>query len=199
MEQIQAAAATLGITLPPDAAPKLAALAELIGGVGVEAGVIAPGDAAVVLERHILDSLRAVSLLGGAKWAYDLGSGGGLPGLVVAICRPAMIVRLVDRRRRKVGFVELAADRLGLSNAISVLSEIRELTEASDLCLARALAPPEVSWELASPLLNPGGRLIYFAGQGFSGVSGLPELVSCETVRDGLLATSGPLAIMTRT
>lgn len=197
-ERIARSADALGLALGNDTVDRLAELAELVATLGVEAGVISRGDGGVVVDRHIIDSLRAAPLVDGGL-AYDLGSGGGLPGLVLAAVRPDLEVVMVDRRRRKVGFVEVALDRLALANGQAVLSEIEKLEAQVPVCLARALAPPERSWELSAPLLAPGGRLIYFGGKGFGGVGPLPDLVSCETVQGPLLESGGPLAIMTHT
>lgn len=200
MEQrIEEVGELLGLDLSPGSVERLRQLVDLLATTGVEAGVIAPGDAEVALERHVLDCLRAAPYAQDSSEILDLGSGGGLPALPLAIVFPDVIVRPVDRRRRKIGFIELAADRLGLENIRPELGDIAALsTEPVEVATARALASPEDSWELARGHLALGGRLIYFAGQGFRGVEDLPELVSCETVPGQLLATSGPLAIMTR-
>lgn len=196
--RIETAAAEVRVVLPASAISSLALFAQLLSSKGVQAGVIAAGDGPIVIERHIQDSLRAVSLVKGASHSYDLGSGGGLPGVVVAIAVPEHRVITVDRRRRKVGFVELATHTLGLSNVRPMLADISEIESKAPLCFARALASPEISWKLSAPILESGGRLIYFGGKGFRGVGEAADLVSCETVGPILLESGGPLAIMTR-
>jgi 16S rRNA (guanine527-N7)-methyltransferase len=162
------AAAVLGGPLSTSQVRQLETFEELLLGRGSELGVISKRDAGRVRERHVLDCLRAaVPVQPSDRSAYDLGSGGGLPGLVVAIVVPRLQVTCVEARRNRVAFLELAIDRLGLPNAHAWQGRIEGLEAPVDLCFARALADPATSWRLAQPLLLPEGRLIYFAGKGF--------------------------------
>ena len=144
---------------------KLRVYADLVRVRGIRAGAVAESDREDVWERHVLDSLRAVDALGPLdETALDLGSGGGFPGIPVAIVRPELRVALVESQRRRVAWLEFVTDELALSNVEVVARRIEELRTTVDVCFARALAPPERSWELARPLLRSGGRLVYFAG-----------------------------------
>ena len=187
----------MGVDLPDGAVDRLADFAALLEERGAVLGVVGPSEGARIIDRHILDCLRAAPHARGPE-CLDLGSGGGLPGLVLAIARPDLQICVIDRRSRKVGFVELAEERLGLRNVSCLLGEIEDLDLLVPCATARALAPVEKSWELAKPLLAEGGRLIYFAGKGFEGLPAHMEGVSCETVPPAVLELSGPLAIMTR-
>lgn len=139
--------------------------------------------------RHILDCLRAVRAISDQdRDAYDLGSGVGLPGIVVALARPSLSVRLVEPRRRRVAFVELAIERLRLANVEVLARRAETLTEPADLCFARALAPPDRAWALAEPRLRPTGRLVYFAG-----AEGAPSPDEPGAPAQRLLAPEGPL------
>src|SRR3990172_7871353 len=112
--------------------------------------------------RHVLDCLRAASVVSSQDLdAYDLGSGAGLPGVVVAIARPDLRITLVEARRRRAAFLELAAQQLHLENVTVAAARLETLIEPVDLCFARALAPLPRAWTLAEPLLRPGGRLVY--------------------------------------
>jgi 16S rRNA (guanine527-N7)-methyltransferase len=151
------------------------------------------------VSRHIVDSLRAVPVLDDAEATADLGSGGGLPGIPVAIARPDVRVRLLDARHRRVGFLELVCARLGLENASPVRTRIEEATiEPWDACFARALAPLPRAWDLATRLLRPGGRLIYFAGAD-PDLAALAELdAPIRIVPPLAVARGGPLVIIVR-
>ena len=200
------AAALLGRRIPEEAIGRLSAFEALLAGRGAELGLISKGDVSRVRQRHILDSLRAASRVRPSdSTAYDLGSGGGLPGLVVAIAVPDLRVECVESRRNRAAFLELAIDDLGLGNAAVRLTRIEELEEPVDVCFSRALAGPEESWRLAEPLLRPGGRLIYFAGRGSlpwgdpgEGGSPRPEGLQIDLVPAPGLESAGPLVIMGR-
>jgi 16S rRNA (guanine527-N7)-methyltransferase len=95
----------------------------------------------------------------------DIGSGGGVPGLVIAILRPDLSVTLIDSDRRKTGFLIHAAGLLDLAGVVveAVRAEDfgrREgVREGFDLATSRATAPPPVLCELALPLVRVGGQL----------------------------------------
>jgi 16S rRNA (guanine527-N7)-methyltransferase len=164
----------------------------------VTAGMVSADDVPRLRERHIVDSLRACAAVeAGDSDAYDVGSGAGLPGVVVAIACPTLRVRLVERRRSRAAFLELVVDELGLDNATVMAGGSEGLTGTVDLVFARALAPARPAWSIAEPLLRPSGRLVYFAGQGFRPQEELPDGVRATLLRPSL-APSGPLVIMTR-
>lgn len=190
-------AADLGVPLSPAQAGSLLELEALWLERAVPAGMIASADAPRLRERHVLDCLRAGAMVEPTdRDAYDLGSGAGLPGLVLAVGLPFLHLTLVETRRRRVGFLELAIERLRLTNATVAACRIEDLHDPVDLCFARALAPPAEAWRLAEPLLRPGGRLIYFAGQGGT-VADVPGTRS-RSLGTAVLERSGPLVIMAR-
>jgi 16S rRNA (guanine527-N7)-methyltransferase len=185
--------------LSDDAVSRLERFEKLLRERALPAGLVAAADADRLWERHILDSLRAVQAMrpGDAR-ALDVGSGAGLPGVVVAIARPALHVALVEPRRTRAAFLELVVEQLSLSNASVLGARIGDVDEQVDLCFSRAFAPLPEAWRLAAPRLRAGGRLVYFAGAG----AGAPELppgaAAVEVLESPLLESSGPLFIMTR-
>ena len=120
----------------------------------------------------VLDALAGLLVLEAPSGAriVDLGTGGGVPGLPLAIMRPDCHFTLVDSREKKVGFVQWAADRLGLRNVSTRAARIEDLgrapetREAFDVALAKALAPLPSLVELAVPLLAPQGYLLAWKG-----------------------------------
>ncbi|MEX0753520.1 MAG: 16S rRNA (guanine(527)-N(7))-methyltransferase RsmG [Actinomycetota bacterium] len=196
----------LGRGLPDPALRKLLALERLLADRGVALGLISERDRPRILERHILDSLRAAGAAEtGDRLAYDLGSGGGIPGLPLAIAVPELSITCVEARRNRVAFIELAIDDLELRNARARPGRIEDLAQRVDLCFARALKSAAESWRLAQPLLRPGGRLVYFGGKGFGGPDQLsPELrdgpgtPQVRVVEPSGLESAGPLVIMGR-
>ena len=160
-------------------------------------GMVARSDRARLRERHVLDCLRAAAEVGGAASAYDLGSGAGLPGLVVAIAEPDLRMGLIESRRRRASFLELAVEALGLTNVEVRACRVQELTERVELCFSRAFAPLAAAWSVADPLLSARGRLIYFAGSETTPVP--PPATRIVAVRaTPVLESSGPLVIMGR-
>jgi 16S rRNA (guanine527-N7)-methyltransferase len=177
--------------------PSLQAFAALLEERGVRLGLVGEGDREHLWERHVADSFRAVATLRpGDRDAYDLGSGGGLPGIVVAIARPSLRVTLVETQRRRVGWLELVIEELGLENAVARQARIEDLSDPVDVCFARALAPIERAWELARPLLRPGGRLVYFAGRSFDPAATEGLAADIRILEESDLESSGPLVII---
>ncbi len=165
----------------------------------VPIGLVSEGDAERIWTRHILDGMRAVAAVEpGDTDAYDLGSGAGLPGVLVAIARPDLAVGLVETRRRAIGFLELAVDELDLPNVRVVGGRIEELTDPVDLCFARALAPLRRSWSLARQCLRSGGRMVYFAGREAKLPMRVPGAREARLLETPVLESTGPLVIMTR-
>ncbi len=192
-------AAGLGVALTEPQAGQLVAFEDLLRTRAVNLGVVGRGDAGSIRERHVLDCLRAVPMVRESDAsAYDLGSGAGLPGMVVAVTCPAVRVALVEVRRRRVAFLELAIESLGLGNASVRACRIEDLSEPVDVCFARALAPLAAAWSLCQRVIRPEGRLVYFAGRGFlAPETALPGTVS-RLVAAPALESSGPLVIIAR-
>jgi 16S rRNA (guanine527-N7)-methyltransferase len=193
-------ATELGIHLDGNQVEALLSFELLLIDRAIPLGLVARGDRTALRERHILDSLRGVLALEPSDAeALDLGSGAGLPGVVVAIARPSLRVGLVEVRRRRVAFLELAVERLGLSNVAVLAMPAGRIDRVVDVCFARALAGLSNTWEIARHLLRPEGRLVYFGGEGFREADQMPpDASSLRLLRTPALASSGPVVIMTR-
>ena len=188
---------TLEVPLSASQAELLLRLERLLADRAIPFGMVASSDAARLRERHILDCLRAAAEVEDAISAYDLGSGAGLPGLVIAIAAPDLRVVLVDGRRRRASFLELAVEDLGLTNVEVRGGRVEDLSERVDLCFSRAFAPLAAAWSAAERILSVRGRLVYFAG---SETSIEPptgaRVLSVRTTP--VLESAGPLVIMGR-
>jgi 16S rRNA (guanine527-N7)-methyltransferase len=177
---------------------------DLLADRAVSLGLVAETDRDRLWERHIEDCLRAtVTFREEDRVAYDLGSGAGLPGIVLACTLPGRRFRLVEPRRRAAAFLELAIERLSLENAEVLIARAEDLSEQADVVTARAFAPLERAWPVAFPLLRSGGRLVYFAGAGIEDPATLawslttPEPPGEVEVVDRV-DSFGPLVIMSR-
>lgn len=195
---LRSQAESLGVSLPLDRAELLLGFETMLRERAVPAGMVSAADEPRLRERHVLDCLRAVpEVLPSDERALDLGSGAGLPGVIVAIARPELHVGLVEVRRHRVAFLELVLERLGIGNAEVQPVRIQELTTPVDLCFARALAPLPQAWRLAEPLLLDRGRLVYFAGRTARGPLEGPS-ARAEVRTTAVLESAGPLVIMAR-
>jgi 16S rRNA (guanine527-N7)-methyltransferase len=170
---------------------------ELLAGRGAELGVVAEADRSSIWERHIQDSLRGLAGFGPTdRDAYDLGSGGGLPGIPLAIARPEVRFRLIESQRRRVAWLELVVQELALTNVEVVQARAEAQSDRVDACFARALAPVARCWDLARPLLRPGGRLVYFGGRSLSREAVTNVAAIVRILDDSPLDSSGPLVII---
>jgi 16S rRNA (guanine527-N7)-methyltransferase len=199
---IHAFASRSGIVLPSGAAARLEALGELLVARAIPLGLVASSDAERVYDRHVLDCLRAALVFRPEdRTAYDLGSGGGLPGLVLAAALPGCRFLLIESKRRAAAFLELARERLNLENVEILILRAQEVEAPADVVTARAFAPLQRTWGVAWPLLRPGGRLVYFAGEGFdrpeaASLGGPEPPAGIEVAAQ--VDSSSPLVIMSR-
>jgi 16S rRNA (guanine527-N7)-methyltransferase len=133
--------------------------------------------------------------------AIDIGSGAGLPGIPLAIALPTVRFALIEPKRRRAAFLELAAESLELENVSVVPDSASQTSLTTDLCLARALASPAASWDTASSLLSECGRLVYWAGRTWRDQL-VDELaghgVKAEICQKQQFQWQGPLVIMSR-
>ena len=189
----------LGLEIDAATAERLDAYERLLLEKALPLGMIGRADREHVHERHLIDSLRAIPLLGPAPMqVVDLGSGAGLPGIPLALARPDLSFCLSELRRRRVAFLELAVDDLQLRNVRVFAGKVEDMTGPFDVCLSRAFAEPARAWAVAESLLSQSGKLLFWAGRSFDVTSGTPggARISVSTAPE--LADAGPVVIMTR-
>ena len=119
-----------------------------------------------MMTHHLLDSLAAVPAFAGAHNVLDVGAGGGLPGMVLAIARPAMKVSMIDTVHKKTAFLTQVKAELGLANVTVYTKKVQELevAEKFDVITSRAFADLSdfVNW--SGHLLAKGGQFIALKG-----------------------------------
>jgi 16S rRNA (guanine527-N7)-methyltransferase len=119
-----------------------------------------------MVTHHLLDSLAAVPAFAGAKNVLDVGSGGGLPGIVLAIVRPDMKVSMIDTVHKKTAFLTQVKAELGLANVTIYTARVEQLqvSDKFDVITSRAFADLSdfVNW--SSHLLAEQGRYIALKG-----------------------------------
>jgi 16S rRNA (guanine527-N7)-methyltransferase len=126
-------------------------------------GLTALRDPAEARRVLVDDSLRAVPLLDGlGDPIVDVGSGGGAPGIPLAVELPGRQIVLLESQRRKCSFLE----RWAPANAGVVCGRVEEQgTDWAGAVVAKALAPPPVAAEWCLPLARPGGAVLLFVGE----------------------------------
>jgi len=154
--------------LPARAAAPLIALVQTLAADPHAPTAVRSPDA--IVDEHLADSLTALELpeVRRAKVVADLGSGGGFPGLPLAIALPTARVFLVESNARKCAYIARAAAASQVANAAVVNRRAEEWREGfgrQDLVTARALAPLPVVLEYAAPLLRLGGTLVAWRGR----------------------------------
>jgi 16S rRNA (guanine527-N7)-methyltransferase len=149
-----------------EALAQVEAYAALLAGPGVERGLIGPRETPRLWERHLLNCAGVSELVEDGQVVLDLGSGAGLPGLVLAILRPEVQVVLVEPLLRRATFLTEAVEALGLRNTLVRRARAEDLhgTMLVDVVTARAVAPVDRLAGWALPLLHPGGRLLALKG-----------------------------------
>lgn len=122
-----------------------------------------------VWDRHIIDCLQLVRLIPAhTESLVDLGSGAGLPGLVIACCLPELAVTLVERDHRKAAFLLQAAQTLDLKHVNILAKPIEEMTSRFDVVTARALTSLSSLCEFAHPLLGVNAICLFPKGADFA-------------------------------
>ncbi|MDP2711118.1 MAG: 16S rRNA (guanine(527)-N(7))-methyltransferase RsmG [Solirubrobacteraceae bacterium] len=154
--------------LPGDARAALARLIELLA--DDPTAPTALRDSLAAVDLHVADALVALEVdeVRGARRIADLGSGAGVPGLVLAAALPAAEVALVESNGRKCAFLRRAVEAMGLGNVVVVSERAeswRDGVGSRDLVCARALAALPVLVEYAAPLLAAGGALVAWKGR----------------------------------
>ena len=168
---------TLGSAPPPSAAARewfgdqlgvAERYASWLVGAGIERGIIGPGERDRIWDRHLLNSAVVGRFISSESAVLDIGSGGGLPGVVLALLQPTSEVTLLEPMLRRVEFLEEVVDDLQLANVAVVRGRADEsapvLPTRFEVVTARAVAPLArlAAWSI--PLVAPGGKVLALKG-----------------------------------
>jgi 16S rRNA (guanine527-N7)-methyltransferase len=152
--------------------------ADLLATEGVVRGLIGPREGSRLWERHLLNCALLGELLPTGSEVCDVGSGAGLPGIVLAIARPDLTVTLVEPLLRRTTFLDEVVRELGLDGVevIRTRAEALHGTRTFDVVTARAVAPLHrlLSWSM--PLVAPKGAMVAMKGS-----SAADEIVAAES------------------
>lgn len=141
--------------------------AELLAGPASTRGLMGPREVPRLWERHLLNCALVTDLIAPGATVCDVGSGAGLPGLVMAIRRPELQVTLLEPLLRRTVFLEEAVATLGLSNVEVVRGRAEELRGARnfDVVTSRAVAGMDRLLEWSLPLSDAGGVVLAMKGE----------------------------------
>jgi len=133
---------------------------------GEELGLIGPLELPRLWKRHILNSALLAPLLEARGRVADVGSGAGLPGLVLAIARPDVEFVLIEPMERRTDWLRAESDRLGLQNVTVLRGRAEDVADdvVVDQVTARAVSALSKLIPLTVPLVRSGGQLILMKG-----------------------------------
>lgn len=163
-------AAELGLHLSERQLSRLLAYQALLAKWNKVYNLTALRDPAQMMTHHLLDSLAAVSAFAGAQRVLDVGAGGGLPGIVLAIwaaeAEPQMSITLVDTVQKKTAFLTQVKAELQLSNVSVVHARVEQLPieQQYDVITSRAFAELNDFIDWSNHLLQEGGKYIALKG-----------------------------------
>jgi 16S rRNA (guanine527-N7)-methyltransferase len=159
--EIERRMARAGVPVDAEQAAKLAAFCALLLRWNRVYNLTGVRGAAELVDRHLVESLALRPYLAGARVA-DVGSGGGLPGMPLAIAEPRRRFTLIESRAKRVRFLRHAIGELILANAevAHARAEHLRVTQPFDTVLARAVAPPTELLAICRPLMAPGSLLL---------------------------------------
>ncbi len=146
-----------------------AAFADVLATRGVEQGLIGPREVPRLWDRHLLNCAVVAELIEGrCETLVDIGSGAGLPGMVLAMVLPQATVTLLEPMERRCRFLAGCAAELGLANVRVLRSRAEDAARAglpgADVATARAVAPLPRLAELAVSVVRPGGMVLAIKG-----------------------------------
>ena len=160
---LAAGLADLGLNLPESAQQQLLAFRDLLLKWNKTYNLTALRDPAQAISHHLLDSLAILPQLDAGN-LLDVGSGGGLPGIPLAIARPELQVCMVDTVQKKTTFLQQAVIELGLKNVTVNHARVEEMQGQYAQITSRAFAELGLFVSLTRHLLAPNGRWLAMKG-----------------------------------
>jgi 16S rRNA (guanine527-N7)-methyltransferase len=145
---------------------------------GLEQGLIGPREVPRLWDRHLLNCAVVAELIDRrCRTLVDIGSGAGLPGLVLAMVLPDVAVTLLEPMDRRCRFLAGCVTELELANVTVLRARAEDATVKADVATARAVAPLPRLAELAVGLVRPGGMVLAIKGR-----TAVQELTDAEPV-----------------
>lgn len=168
--ELDAGIAALGLALPPAAVDRLMAFGELLLKWNKVYNLTAIRDPRELVTHHLLDSLAVLPWLTPVARLADIGSGGGLPGIVLALVRPELVVSSIETVGKKASFQQQARIELGLDNLVVLNQRVEQVDPATlrggapDGVISRAFSSVADFVRLSGHLVAPDGALYAMKG-----------------------------------
>ncbi len=175
--------------------PQLEQYAGWLAGPAIERGLMGPGEVDRIWSRHLVNCALLEPLLPASGTICDLGSGAGLPGVVLAIARPDLSIVLLEPLLRRAAFLQEVVDGLALKNVTVVRDRAEDYSRSDprhDVVVARAVAPMPQLLRWALPLVAPGGTVLALKGdKAADDLAAAADLLTREGVVDQEVLTLG--------
>jgi 16S rRNA (guanine527-N7)-methyltransferase len=146
----------------PERIQQVHAYAEFLASAGIERGLIGPREGDRIWDRHIFNCLPVTQLLPQGASLFDIGSGAGLPGIVIALARPDLTVTLIEPLERRVEFLKEATAGLDIE---VIRGRAQDVKKTADFVTARAVAPLEKLKKISWHMVKTGGALLAMKGE----------------------------------
>ena len=146
----------------PERQAEIRTYAEFLKTAGIERGLIGPREGERMWERHIFNCLPVTQLLPQGASLFDIGSGAGLPGIVIALARPDLKITLIEPLERRVEFLKEATEGLGID---VIRGRAQDVKKSADYVTARAVAPLEKLKKISWHMVKTGGALLAMKGE----------------------------------
>ena len=146
----------------PERQEEIRAFAQFLTTAGIERGLIGPREGERIWERHIFNCLPVTQLLPQNSSLFDIGSGAGLPGIVIALARPDLKVTLIEPLERRVEFLKEATEGLGIE---VIRGRAQDVKKSAEYVTARAVAPLEKLKKISWHMVKTGGALLAMKGE----------------------------------
>ena len=134
---------------------------------GIEWGLLGPREITKMWDRHVLNCAVVHELIPKGALVADVGSGAGLPGIALAIARPDVQFILIEPLERRVDWLDMVIDDLGLANVDVLRARSEQIVETVDVDIvtARAVSAMKSLIPMTVPLLHGSGELLAIKGQ----------------------------------
>ena len=138
--------------------------AQFLAGAGIERGLIGPKEGDRIWERHIANCIPITTIIPQGVRVVDIGSGAGLPGVVIALARPDLRVSLVEPLQRRVDFLNEIVAELGLDIEV-IRGRAERVKKQFEVVTARAVAPLEKLINISWHMIPKTGSLMAMKGE----------------------------------
>ena len=146
----------------PERQEEIRTFAHFLTTAGIERGLIGPREGERIWERHIFNCLPVTQLLPESASLFDIGSGAGLPGIVIALARPDLKVTLIEPLERRVEFLKEATEGLDIE---VIRGRAQDVKKSADYVTARAVAPLEKLKKMSWHMVKTNGALLAMKGE----------------------------------